>query len=256
SQASVCAPTSASISCGPSAQSCPSKSSAVVLFAEEGRRHADDAIMLLPAAGLLVACASSMRATGAGPATACGLSRTRMDTPPPRQLRAFLWCCTPPGQKQWLQGGGLLRLTHHTQKKHVLATQLRAQRQTFRQSEAGGVPPQRRKPPQARRPPASPPVVCFPSVRDAPTLCSLLQENTSSEKKGTAASPTSRELCATGVVPPARRIGDGVSVTARTLHTPRATPSALTAAAPWDAPLTNKSQENTRMHPRRLPTAR
>ncbi|RNC41844.1 hypothetical protein TcCL_NonESM08543 [Trypanosoma cruzi] len=45
-------------------------------------------------------------------------------------------------RRRWLQGGGLLRLTHHT-KQHVLATQLRAQRQTFRQSEAGGVPPQR-----------------------------------------------------------------------------------------------------------------
>ncbi|RNC46684.1 hypothetical protein TcCL_NonESM03424, partial [Trypanosoma cruzi] len=72
--------------------------------------------------------------------------------------------------------------THHT-KQHALATQLRAQRQTFRQSEAGGVPPQRRKPQQARRPPASPPVVCFPSAKAAPTLCSLLQENTSRGKK-------------------------------------------------------------------------
>ncbi|RNC51491.1 ribonuclease HI [Trypanosoma cruzi] len=95
SQASVCASTSASISCGPSAQSCPSKSSAVVLFAEEGRRNADDAIRLLPAAGRMVACASSMWATEAGPATACGLSQTRMDTPPPRQLRAVLWCWNP-----------------------------------------------------------------------------------------------------------------------------------------------------------------
>ncbi|KAF8279530.1 hypothetical protein TcBrA4_0102070 [Trypanosoma cruzi] len=115
SQASVCASTFASIICGPSAQSCTSKSSAVVLLAEEGGRHADDAIMLLPAAGLMVACASSMRATGAGPATACDPSRTRMDTPPPRQLRAVPWCCTPPGQKQWLQGGGRLRHTHYTQ---------------------------------------------------------------------------------------------------------------------------------------------
>ncbi|EKG07089.1 hypothetical protein TCSYLVIO_001793 [Trypanosoma cruzi] len=56
SQASVCASTSASISCGPSAQSCTSKSSAVVLFAEEGGRHAYDSIMLLPAAGRMVAC--------------------------------------------------------------------------------------------------------------------------------------------------------------------------------------------------------
>ncbi|RNE99005.1 hypothetical protein TcG_12365, partial [Trypanosoma cruzi] len=130
-----------------------------------------------------------------------------MDTPPPRQLRAVPWRCTPSGQRRWLQGGGRQRPAHHT-KQHVLATQLRAQRQTFRQSEAGGVPPQRRKPPQARRPPASPPVVCFPSALAAPTLCSFLQENTSRGKK-TAASPTSRELCATGVVPPARRIGDG-----------------------------------------------
>ncbi|RNF15254.1 hypothetical protein TcG_07268 [Trypanosoma cruzi] len=182
SQASVCASTSASISCGPSAQSCTSKSSAVVLLAEEGGRHAYDAIMLLPAAGRMVACASSMQATGAGPAAACGPSRTRMDTSPPRQLRAVPWCCTPPGQRRWLRGGGRQHPAHHT-KQHVLATQLRAQRQTFRQSEAGSVPPQRRKPPQARRPPASPPVVCFPSARAAPTLCSFLQENTSRGKK-------------------------------------------------------------------------
>ncbi|RNC35234.1 hypothetical protein TcCL_Unassigned01886 [Trypanosoma cruzi] len=39
-----------------------------------------------------------------------------MDTPPPRQLRAVPWCCTPPGQRRWLQGGGRLRITHHTQK--------------------------------------------------------------------------------------------------------------------------------------------
>ncbi|KAF8306295.1 hypothetical protein TcBrA4_0032060 [Trypanosoma cruzi] len=58
SQASMCASTSASISCGSSAQSCTSKSSAIVLFAEEGGRHADDAIMLVPAAGLMVACAA------------------------------------------------------------------------------------------------------------------------------------------------------------------------------------------------------
>ncbi|ESS61430.1 hypothetical protein TCDM_10990 [Trypanosoma cruzi Dm28c] len=194
SQASMCASTSASISCGPSAQSCPSKSSAIVLFAEEGGRHADDAIMLVPAAGLMVACASSMRATGAGPANACGPSRTRMDTPPPRQLRAVPWCCTPPGQRRWLQGGGRQRPTHHT-KQHVLATQLRAQRQTFRQSEAGGVPPQRRKPPQARRPPASPPVVCFPSARAAPTLCSFLQENTSRGKKDSCVANKQGTVC-------------------------------------------------------------
>ncbi|RNC32129.1 hypothetical protein TcCL_Unassigned05295 [Trypanosoma cruzi] len=176
----------------------------------------------------MVACASSMRATGAGPATACVPSRTRMDTPPPRQLRAVPWCCTPPGQRRWLQGGGRLRLTHHT-KQHALATQLRAQRQTFRQSEAGGVPPQRRKPPQARRPPASPPIVRFPSAKSAPTLCSLLQENTSRGKKDSCVA-NKQGPCATGVVPPARRIGDGASVAARTLHTPRATPPALTAS--------------------------
>ncbi|RNC33196.1 hypothetical protein TcCL_Unassigned04130, partial [Trypanosoma cruzi] len=45
------------------------------------------------------------------------------------------------------------------------------------------------------------------------------------------------------------------SVTARTLHTPGATPPALTAVAPWDVPLTNKSHEHTRIHPQRLPTA-
>ncbi|RNC51077.1 hypothetical protein TcCL_ESM11839 [Trypanosoma cruzi] len=39
---------------------------------------------------------------------------------------------------------------------------------------------------------ASPPVVCFPFARAAPTLCSLLQENTSRGKKRIAASPTSR----------------------------------------------------------------
>ncbi|EKG07088.1 hypothetical protein TCSYLVIO_001792 [Trypanosoma cruzi] len=194
-----------------------------------------------------------MRATGAGPATACGPSRTRMDTPPPRQLRAVPWCCTPPGQRRWLRGGGRQRPAHHT-KQHVLATQLRAQRQTFRQSEAGSVPPQRRKPPQARRPPASPPVVCFPSARAAPTLCSFLQENTSRGKKDSCV-VNKQGPWGSGVAPPARRIGDGASVTARTLHTPGDTPPAPTAAAPWDAPFTNKSHKNTRIHSQRLPTA-
>ncbi|RNC56233.1 ribonuclease HI [Trypanosoma cruzi] len=44
----------------------------------------------------------------------------------------------------------------------------------------------------ARRPLASPPIVCFPSALAAPTLCSLLKENTSRRKKRTAASSTSR----------------------------------------------------------------
>ncbi|RNC32293.1 hypothetical protein TcCL_Unassigned05110 [Trypanosoma cruzi] len=61
---------------------------------------------------------------------------------------------------------------------------------------------------------------------------------------------------AAGVVPPARRIGGGASVTSRTLPIPGATPPALTTAASWDAPLTNKSHELTRIHPQRLSTAR
>ncbi|EKG08245.1 hypothetical protein TCSYLVIO_000610, partial [Trypanosoma cruzi] len=102
---------------------------------------------------------------------------------------------------------------------------------------------QRVHPSSASRPPAP------------PLHCAAFYKRTQAGEKRTAASPTSRELCATGVVPPARRIGDGASVTARTLHTPGATPPALTAAAPWDAPFTNKSHEHTRIHSQRLPTA-
>ncbi|EKG04912.1 hypothetical protein TCSYLVIO_004021 [Trypanosoma cruzi] len=121
SQASVCASTSASIICGPFAQSCPSNSSAVVLFSEKGRKYTDKNAIFIPACGWMVACANSMRATGAGPATARGPSRKRMDTPPPRQLRAVPWCCTPPGQRRWLQGGGRLRHTHYTQNNTFLS---------------------------------------------------------------------------------------------------------------------------------------
>ncbi|RNC53387.1 ribonuclease HI [Trypanosoma cruzi] len=100
------------ISCGPSSQSCPSDSSTFILLAEEGRRYADDTVSFILVSGWLVACASSMPATRAGPAPARSPSRTRMDTPPPGQMQAVPWCWNPGGLEPVASGWGHL----HTQR--------------------------------------------------------------------------------------------------------------------------------------------
>ncbi|RNF14635.1 hypothetical protein TcG_07541 [Trypanosoma cruzi] len=89
------------------------------------------------------------------------------------------------------------------------------------------------------------------SARAAPTLCSLLQENKSRGKKKDSRVVSKQGSCVTGVVPPTGHTSGGASVTAHTLPTPGATPPALTAVAPWDAPFTNKSHEHTRIYPNR-----
>ncbi|KAF8305411.1 hypothetical protein TcBrA4_0040430 [Trypanosoma cruzi] len=196
--------------CGPQASVCASTSASLAVarraelhiqflrrraLCREGGRHADDAIMLFPAAGLMVACASSVRATRAGPATRPvaphGQEWTHRRHDSCEQSRG-----AAPRQAK---GGGFrvgdVNIPPITQNNTSSPTQLRAQRQTFRQSEAGGVPPQRGKPPQARRPPASPPVVCFPSALAAPTLCSFLQENTSRGKKDSCVANKQGTVC-------------------------------------------------------------
>ncbi|RNC40502.1 hypothetical protein TcCL_NonESM10021 [Trypanosoma cruzi] len=73
-------------------------------------------------------------------------------------------------------------------------------------------------------------------------------EEQKKEKKKESRVVSKQGPWASGVAPPSGYTSGGEGVTARTLPTPGATPPALAAVAPWDAPLTKTSHEHTRKY--------
>ncbi|RNC44255.1 hypothetical protein TcCL_NonESM06032, partial [Trypanosoma cruzi] len=152
--------------------------------------------------------------------------------------------------KKWLTGTGRLRTPHSKRKRYTciwfnfwsdMKTTSAPHNARSRRKPAAH---QQFHPSSASRPPATPlhSAVCY--------------KRTQAGGKRTAASPTSR-----GRVPLALSRPLGASAAGRASRHALSTHREphhrhRRQVAPWDAPFTNKSHENTRIHPRRLPTAR
>ncbi|RNF14690.1 hypothetical protein TcG_07486 [Trypanosoma cruzi] len=95
----------------PRRATCPNPRSPHTLGSE--REMPGETVSFIPASGWMVARASPTPATRAGPASACNPSRSRMNTPPPPQVRAVPWCWNPGGLELVASGRGRFLLTQH-----------------------------------------------------------------------------------------------------------------------------------------------